>query len=844
MTEFTNDFSKEIYELTYKLNDETIDDTFRRVAKAVADVEVENKNKWEESFFDLLSDFKFVPGGRILSNAGSEISGTTLINCFVDGFIGEDVDSMNEIMDALKRQAMILKSEGGYGFNISSLRPRGSFINGISNETPGVVKILEMWDKQSEIITEGSGKISNNKNAKKKIRKGAQLVCLSDWHPDIDEFITVKQTSGKLTKFNMSVGISDRFIDAIINRKQWILEFPDYDYTGPPSDEMKLWNEKYIGFTVKELYKKLWDGNLIKWKDAGFPTKIYKTYQDANELWDLIMKSTYNRNEPGVLFLDTINNMNNLWYCEYIDATNPCGEICMPVGSSCLLGSLNLTQFINNDKNDWDFKKIKKIIPIAIRFMDDVNEIANVPLEHQKVELLNKRRLGLGRLGYASALLMMKVRYGSDKSIELIEKLEKVIVNSAYLASTQLAKEKGIFPLYNKDLYLKSKFLKILDSNTIKEIELNGMRNSHLIACPPTGNTAVIANNVSSGIEPIISMQYKRNFIIPEPPMGLDLPIVDWNNKKLLKGETSWSWITEGSDKLLSATIDNINYKFDANRGLTKEASVKDYGFDFLQKNDKLDDNKEYLVDINSLSIEDHLNVLKTIAKYTDQAISKTFNFNKDYPFEEFKKLYLNLHGLGIKGGTSYRAGTMMSVISSSDEPALIKTQAPKRPEKLKCDIHHVTAKGQEWVVLIGLMNGTGNPLTPYEVFAFKKKNINISPKITIGTLIRIKSGHYKLETEFVTFDNITELFEQDEEEALTRMTSAALRHGADVKFIVEQLNKSEGTIQSFSKAISRSLKKYIENESDAKGKCPTCGSDLIYIEGCKKCKNCSFSAC
>lgn len=303
-TKFVDEFSKEIYEQTYRYGSEDINQTQLRVAKDLASIE-KDKDYWTQQFLWALEDFKFSPGGRITSNAGTGLKGTTYINCFVDGFMGEDQDSMEGILDTLRRQALILKSEGGYGFCADVMRPRGFFINGIGNESPGSVRMLDMWDTQSGVITEGSGNKTKNEKGKIKIRKGAQMVTMSCWHPDIEEFITAKQTPGRLTKFNMSVLITDEFMDAVKNNKPWTLEFPDYD-------------------THSDEYKKNWDGNIKKWKALGYSTLPTKTYDNANQLWDIIMNSTYTRNEPGVLFVDTMNRLNNLQYCEYITATNPC----------------------------------------------------------------------------------------------------------------------------------------------------------------------------------------------------------------------------------------------------------------------------------------------------------------------------------------------------------------------------------------------------------------------------------------------------------------------------------------------------------------------------------------
>ncbi|MEX0596097.1 MAG: ribonucleotide reductase N-terminal alpha domain-containing protein, partial [Candidatus Paceibacterota bacterium] len=399
-----------------------------RSAKDLAKEEKDPK-KYTEIFYNVLSDFKFVPGGRILSNAGTNLKGTTYINCFVDGLMGKDQDSMNGIMDALKRQAMILKSEGGYGFCADVLRPRGSVINGIGALSPGSVRMLDMWDTQSATITRGAGIDSNRKDIKKKIRKGAQMVTMSIWHPDVKEFITSKQTAGRLTKFNMSVLITDEFMTAVENDDTWEFIFPDYE-------------------KCQKEYKEFWDGNIKNWIEKGYPVKIYDTIQ-ARSMWNKIMESTYNRNEPGVLFVDNMNYWNNLYYCEYITATNPCGEQILPIGGVCLLGSLNLTQFVK--EKSWDYSLISELIPHIVRMMDNVNDITHVPLLSQEENLKNKRRIGIGIMGLGSALMMQQIKYGSEEANQSVDELMNFIKNEAYKASALLAKEKGTFLLYDEE---------------------------------------------------------------------------------------------------------------------------------------------------------------------------------------------------------------------------------------------------------------------------------------------------------------------------------------------------------------------------------------------------------
>lgn len=1320
MTKFLNKFSEEIYNQTYKFyKDKDIHDTHLRIAKDLASLE-KDPEYWTKKFLEILADFKFVPAGRINSNAGTGLKGTTYINCFVHGFTGKAQDSMNGIMEALKNQALILKSEGGYGFCADVMRPRGAFVEGIGVEGPGAVKMLEMWDTQSAVITAGSGEQKKEAKGKNKIRKGAQMVTMSCWHPDIEEFITAKQTPGRLTKFNMSVLVSDAFMNAVENNLPWTLEFP---------------------VTAHKQYDNLWDGNLTKWKEKKLPTKIYKTYENANELWDLIMKSTYNRNEPGVLFIDAMNRLNNLYFCEHISATNPCltgdtlvyvadgrgnipikqladegkdvpvfcldssgkitirimrnpritgynekiykvtlddgsvvkatgnhkfllkngeykqvkdfkygdslslvtkfegpvapknyknrakdyvwlkvgesnvisehraiaefhnnkkitkglvvhhkdfnsknnapwnleimteedhvelhkknmvgdnnpmrrahkewskekwddyhntmskavsgpkngrwigisdddlrlhalkltnqlghrfstkewqeyalalglpsqfskwrndhhggilglakwaafecglenvdadprsqkkykeltaegyncvfennllfvlkhceicskelkvraehrevsicskecqaiftkrhlndsglylkaiersretykkqseqkreqqtkiysdlcfklkrdvirkeweaeckkqgvicrigngspftkwsdlknaakdynhkvisieeigydvvyngtvdtfhnflvggfvsneqgkekthylvtkncGEQILPVGGSCLLGSINLTQFVDLEKQDWDYEKLGKAIPAIVRLMDNVNDKTKVPLPIQEENLKNKRRIGLGYMGYGSALFMLKLKYGSKKALEITDKLGSFVINEAYKASALIAKEKGSFKLYDEEKYLNSAFIKMaLLPETIAVIKKYGLRNSHLSSIQPTGTSSIYANNVSGGLEPVFMPEYIRTSIVPSRPEGLSIPVIDWANKtyKYLESEpnqTQWLWVKEGDENLLLTNFKGLVYKIDQARGLLVENKVQDYGVQILSERNEWDPSAEWAVDTEKLTIDDHVSTMKVFAKYIDSAMSKTVNLPKNYPYEDFKRLYKEIYKSGIiKGCTTYRAGTMTSVLSAessakeaSKDNELPVTVAPKRPKSLSCDIFQVTASGQKWIVFVGLM-GEAEKAKPYEVFAFRSERLGLPTSLHKGTLTKVKkngASTYDLEcADGWTLRDLKSHFESDEQEALTRMISTALRHGAESAFIVEQLQKSEGTVVSFSKAIARTLKKYIKEDSAANLKCSDCGSTSIVMqEGCFVCKSCGSSKC
>ena len=826
---FTNDFSEETWYQKYKLaTDNSIEDTWERVAKDLASIEADTV-KWTKEFFSILKDFKFVPGGRITSNAGSGLEGTTYINCFVDGFTASDQDSIEGIYTALMRQAKILKSEGGYGFCVDTLRPCGSHIGGIANQSPGAVKFLELWDKSSEIITSGSGK-KNRKDEKNFIRKGAQMVTLSCWHPDVVEYIEAKKTPGRLSKFNMSVLCTDAFMSAVENDEPWKLVFPNY--------------EKY-----NKEYKQTWDGNLLAWKkligkkDA---TVTYHTFDSARELWDLVMDNTYNRNEPGVLFVDNMNTMNNLYYCEHISATNPCGEQVLPIGGVCLLGSLNLVHFIDIETKEWKYNELREVIHKAVRLMDNVNDKTYVPLEIQKENLLSKRRIGLGVMGYGSALLMARVKYGGKKALEMTEDLMEFIANESYVASAMLAKEKGTFPLYDQEKYLKSQFVRQLNQETKKTIEQCGMRNSHVTSIQPTGNSSVFANLVSGGLEPLFMHGYVRTSIQPHAPEGMTAPTnIDWA-KKTFDSETEWQWVKEGDEELLATEFEGKVWKFDRTRGLLKEEWIEDYGVRRLKEEDKWNPEAPSATCTMDLNVDAHVNTMAIFAQWVDSAISKTINLPNDYPYEDFKTVYKKAWENGIKGFTTYRAGTMTAVLSKESslkegEEHIVKTDAPERPLELPCDVHHIKVKGASYFVLVGLLHDD-----PYEVFA--GKNGFIDKKVKTGIIIRKKrpKGMYKAVLEDDSEISPINATCSEEEDALTRMTSTSLRHGADIHHVVQQLEKVKGDMTSFAKSMARALKKYIPDGKKEQGECPECNAQdaLIRQEGCITCTQCGYSKC
>lgn len=474
-----NDFQKQIWQDNYKApTDNTIQDTFKRVALTVAAVEQDKQTRriLYQKFYQFMSQWKFIPGGRIIANAGvKERPKATLYNCYVYhpyDFGIRDIDSMQGIFQTLKKSAKILASEGGLGINATFIRPNGSLIEGTGATTPGVLKFLELWDKASQVITMGATvKGKDSQKAKKKIRKGAQLCALDFSHPEIKQFITAKQQSNRLTKFNLSVLIPDRFMRAVQNDQMWQLQFPDTRYVR---------------------YKQEWDGDLEQWIIEGKPTIVYQELP-ARQLWDLIMFSTYNRNQPGVLFYDTINDYHPVNYAQKILTTNPCGEI--PQSSNiCNLSHINLTRFYNKQDNSFDFEQFSQVVQFGVFFLDNVCQIGNVPLSEYDQKIQDYRKIGLGVMGLGSLLMMMGLKFGSYEAIELTKKIFKTKAQIELLTSAMIGKFKGSFKKFDSKEYFNSKWWLELDIDYVVKRNIqnaNAMRNSVHSTVAPTGNCLV-----------------------------------------------------------------------------------------------------------------------------------------------------------------------------------------------------------------------------------------------------------------------------------------------------------------------------------------------------------------
>lgn len=1132
---FTNDFSRQIWEVTYKTqNENSITDTWRRVANAIANVEKDDESKrfYANAFYDILKDFKFIPGGRILANAGGNCTNVSLVNCFLSPQPKYDMDSVEGIMEVLKNQVLTLKSEGGWGLNCSFIRPRGSYIEGIGARTPGAVKYLELFDKSSEIITEGPGdyyiesKEKTPKNEKKKIRKGAMMLCLSCWHPDIYEFIAAKQKPFHLTKMNMSVNVTNAFMD-ILNR---VNELIKNNASQEEIDAVDFWQLRFPD-TAFEKYKSEWDGDLDKWEKKGYPVKVYRTVR-ATDLWEALMQSTSNRSEPGVLFLDRANethcanyipelqlvgtnpcltgdtkvavadgrtnvtikelaeagrdvpvlacdNAGNIvtklmrnpritgynkdiyrvtlddgnhidctsnhkfrlsdgtykevkdlpigvalhtntlsveeykrylvqevlntqitpnlqldsvhqlceeaksqgyevkidndivlvkrvceecgkehfvpfthreiafcsleclnthlnkekiaakttntdsdiifaedWpvrfvssieyigkqdvytgtvddvhnYCVgmfetvnehghpkfYMLNNQQCGEQVLYSGGCCNLGSINLTAFIEYDETKhaavFNFQKFSDIIPYCVRFLDNVIDIANLPLEEYKYMAESYRRIGLGITGIGSALMMLGLKYDSKEAKDFLTKVFDVYNFLGIRASIALAKCKGAFKGCNPAKHadnIKYTFRHlpkyILDALQKELLETNGIRNSALFSVQPTGNTGCLANNISGGVEPVFQLEYYRIVGMPNIPDFLrDKCPRFWEGD--FKPNAYFKEAKYADFTYLTYTgEDGVEYQIHKDRGLCKKVLIRDYAYQWI-----LDHNLEYPQEVFTtamqLPVESHLEILKLVSSHLDSAVSKTINVGKDYPYEQFKNVYLDAYNSGvIKGVTTYREGSMSAVLQSTDAKEDVNPTstsiihptitADKRPDVLPCRVFFRTVKGVSYYFIVSFLGDC-----PFEMFIdINEDNIfddegewierrRIIPKhVKEGTLRKIAKATFEFTSKDGKFHyKIVKANESSDKATLTalaRLVALNLQSGVSLKEIIHQLSKTEGDFTSIVKAINKVLLQ-CAGKLDLGETCPVCGGKVLREEGCKKCYSCGWSAC
>lgn len=634
--------SYDIWDKKYRLKDgdrcldQTIGDTWCRVAKALADVEPKRKAHWEKEFTWALENGA-IPAGRVISNAGAQAwkPATSTINCTVSGTIE---DSMHGILQKNLEAGLTLKAGCGIGYEFSTLRPKGAYVAGAGANTSGPLSFMDIFDKMCFTISSAGG------------RRGAQMATFDICHPDVIEFIRAKREDGRLRQFNLSLLITDDFIQAVKSDANWPLSFP-------------LTNKE-----IKQTALSLDDASQVIWRRLDHLStqyrrnavgevacKIYKRIP-ARQLWEQIMRSTYDYAEPGFILIDRVNEWNNNWFCETIRATNPCGEQPLPPYGSCLLGSVNLTQFIEHPFSEgatFAWEKFRRLVGIFTRMLDNVVEINGLALAEQQQEIIRKRRHGMGFLGLGSAMAMLRIVYGSPASIAFTEEVSKELALTGWRMGVELAKEKGAAPIFNEEFTLTpnllslrpalshaykegdavlgkvllarhSRYMNLLaeeDPQLIEDIATHGCRFTHHSSIAPTGTISLsMANNASNGIEPSFAHHYSRNII------------------------------REGRKTKESVNV--FSYELLRYRAL-KDAQTGDKSK--VHPNGDNTEFPEYFVVSDEISPEQHVDVQAAAQKWIDSSISKTINVPSDIPYEDFKDIYLYAYEKGLKGCTTFR---------------------------------------------------------------------------------------------------------------------------------------------------------------------------------------------
>jgi ribonucleoside-diphosphate reductase alpha chain len=761
MTRFAAPIAEQIWDMKYRLKeadgtpvDRTVEDTWRRIARDLASVEADPA-QWEERFYEALEDFKYLPAGRITAGAGTGRA-VTLFNCFVMGTVP---DSMGGIFDMLKEAALTMQQGGGIGYDFSTIRPKGAAVHGVAADASGPLSFMDVWDAMCRTIMSAGS------------RRGAMMATMRCDHPDIEDFIAAKADSARLRMFNLSVLVTDPFMEAVKADGSW---------------------------------------------DLIFGGRVYRTVQ-ARDLWNRIMRATYDYAEPGVIFIDRINKANNLSYCETIAATNPCGEQPLPPYGACLLGSVNLARLVEDPfgaEARVDEEALARITRTAVRMMDNVVDASRFPLPQQLEEAKNKRRIGLGVTGLADALLMCGLRYGSEEAATQAEGWLRLIARESYLASVDLAREKGAFPLFDAEKFLASGNMTNMDEDVRAAIREHGIRNALLTSIAPTGTISLYAGNVSSGIEPVFAYSYTR---------------------KVLQKDG-----TRSEEEVVDYAVQMFRDRFGADAALP-----------------------DHFVNAQTLAPLDHVRMQAAAQKWVDSSISKTINCPEDISFEAFKDVYMEAYETGCKGCTTYRPNDVTgSVLSVSETADVAPGEAPDQ-------VRGAAGQGAEVVYM-------SEPLDRPEhlegnTYKLKWPDSEHAIYLTINDIV--VGGRRR---PFEVFINSKNMEHFAWTVALTRMISAVFRRGGDVSFVVEELKAVfdprggawvqgkyipsilaaiGGVIERHMVAIGflegegmalKSDPKAVVNLGGGRGKaCPSCGQfDLQMVEGCMTCLSCGHSKC
>lgn len=745
-----NDLSLTIYNKKYRNGNETFEEFLDRVSANNTSVKA------------LIKDKKFIFGGRILSSRGITDRKVTYSNCYV---IAPPEDNIESIFDCCKKLARTYSYGGGCGIDISKLRPNGALVHNAAKSTCGPVGFMDLFSQTTNTIGQAG-------------RRGALMISLDVRHPDVEEFIDCKTDLNRVQYANISIRVSNDFMQAVEKDEDYILHWPcDMTISKKEVDALDYNTLTFVETTSGPVYLK----------------KI-----KAKDLFNKLARNNWDYAEPGMLFWDRIegyNIVNNDHDFKYA-GTNPCAEEPLPAGGSCLLGSLNLSEFVLwpfTDKAQIDWDSLEEATRLAIRALNLVlvEGVTLHPLEEQQNSVSQWRQIGLGTMGLADCLIKLGVKYGSKESIEVIDKIYRMIAIDSVMESLDMAKEYGCYPACKKELLTKSSFIESLNlpTDVLKNIEKYGLYNSQLLTCAPTGSIGTMFG-CSTGVEPQFALRYTRK-----------------------------TQSLEGKDTYFQVNAQIV------------EDYIKVVGTDDLP---------EYFVASADINPIDRVTVQSILQKYIDASISSTINLPKETTVEQVANIYMEAWKKGLKGVTIYRSGGKRDAVLSTTpmKPVEIPTtKAPKRPKDLPADFYTVMSKGKQYIVIVGLLNDR-----PYEVFAFQP-NVKLGVTSHRGVITKKAKMHYCFISDQIEINELQLSNENVEEKAATLYASMLLRHGVEIKYIIKTAKKVNDNITSFSSALCRILNKYIPNEITGE-KCPECGGDLINEGGCKHCNSCGYSKC
>lgn len=719
--------SLDIWHKKYQVDNEDFEQWLDRVSGGTEEVK------------ELIRAKKFLFGGRILASRGVKNRRVTYSNCYV---ITPPEDNIESIFSTAAKLARTYSYGGGCGTDVSKLRPKNAVVHNAAKSTSGAVSFMDFYSYVTGLIGQSG-------------RRGALMLSIDCNHPDIEEFINLKTKQGVCEKANISIKVSDEFMQAAIDDKDWVTEF-----TSP---------------------------------ETGTITKTFR----ARDLLKLLAKRNWEWAEPGLLYWDRITGYNMLDNEERFSyaGVNPCAEEPLPAGGSCLLGSINLSEFVLDpftDKARVDFDALEEAVAIAVLGLNQVlNEGMMLhPLEEQRESVRNWRQIGLGTMGLADMLIKLGVTYGSGLALAVTNNVYKAIAKTSVMASLELAKVGGCYPMCDKEKLTESSFIKTLDlpAHTVEDIKTYGLHNSQLLTCAPTGSIATMLQ-VSTGVEPNFALHYTRK-------------------TQSLNGKDTYY---------------EVNAKI-----------VEDF---FAVPAKGLATLPDYFVESKDIAPIDRIKMQAVLQKYTDASISSTINLPNEATVDDVYNIYVEAWKHGLKGVTIYRAGCNREGILTTKKPDSIPvTGAPKRPTVLPCDIHKIKVKGENFIVCIGLYEDK-----PYEVFVFRLKH-NIELTDTKGDITKVKKGIYNLNSKELVIANLLNTDISVEEKAATLYSSMLLRHGVNIKYIIKTAKKVNDNITSFSSAMCRVLAKYLPKEVE--GTCPNCGGKIINEGGCRHCESCEWSQC